>query len=248
MKLEKPLFIICRKDVVMEAKKKNVIIGIIITVAVVLFVVFGTLACLGVFREFNAQGYVSAILNQTFKDEVEEAVEMVEGANEDALHAQYEAGVEAFMKIIISSEAELTREMKEQYIGLCKKVLAASKYDVQAAEKISEDEFHVPVKYQPSNVLQLFKEAEQNENKRMSEKADRGEYRGTMEEIAAKMKEEYLTNCCTLLEEAYNNMEYGKEQTVVFKVIKGEDGLYKLEESAITDFLVKILSLDVKQD
>ena len=62
------------------------------------------------------------------------------------------------------------------------------------------------------------------------------------------MNEEYLTNCCTLLEEAYDNMEYGKEQTTVFKIVKGEDGLYKLEESAITQFLVKILSLDAKQD
>lgn len=232
----------------MEAKKKNVVIGVIVGVAVVLFVVFGTLACLGVFREFNAQGYVSAILDQTFKGDVEDAVEMIEGATEEALYAQYDAGIEAFMKIIISSEAELTPEMKDKYVELCKKVLAVSKYEVQEAEKVNENEFHVPVKYQASNVLQLFKEAEENENKRMSEKADKGEYRGTIEEIEAKMKEDYLTNCCTLLEEAYNNMEFSEEQTIVFKVIKGEDGLYKLEESAITNFLVKILSLDVKQD
>ena len=50
----------------MERKKKNVVLGVVISVAAVLFIVFGTLACLGVFRGFNAQGYVSAILDQTF--------------------------------------------------------------------------------------------------------------------------------------------------------------------------------------
>ena len=62
------------------------------------------------------------------------------------------------------------------------------------------------------------------------------------------MKEECLTNWCTMLEDAYDKMEFGEEETVVIKVVKGEDELYKLEESAITQFLVKILSLDEKQD
>jgi hypothetical protein len=122
------------------------------------------------------------------------------------------------------------------------------KYSVQEAEKVNDNEFHVPVTYQPSNVLQLFMASATGEIERIKAKNDKIEYRGTFEEIEAKMNEEYLTNCCTLLEEAYDNMEYGKEQTTVFKIVKGEDGLYKLEESAITQFLVKILSLDAKQD
>ena len=232
----------------MERKKKNVVLGVVISVAVVLFIVFGTLACLGVFRGFNAQGYVSAILDQTFKGDVEYAAEVMEGATEETLYAQYEAGIESFTKKTILQGAELDEELEEQYTNLCKKIFDKMKYSVQEAEKVSDNEFHVPVTYQPSNVLQLFVVSAAGEIERIKEKNDRIEYRGTLEEIEAKMNEEYLTNCCTLLEEAYNNMEYGKEQTVVIKVIKGEDGLYKLEESAITQFLVKILSLDAKQD
>ena len=232
----------------MERKKKNVVLGVVISVAVVLFIVFGTLACLGVFRGFNAQGYVSAILDQTFKGDVEYAAEIMEGATEETLYAQYEAGIESFTKKTILQGAELDEELEEQYTNLCKKIFDKMKYSVQEAEKVSDNEFHVPVTYQPSNVLQLFVVSAAGEIERIKEKNDRIEYRGTLDEIEAKMNEEYLTNCCTLLEEAYNNMEYGKEQTVVIKVIKGEDGLYKLEESAITQFLVKILSLDAKQD
>ena len=232
----------------MERKKKNVVLGLVISVAAVLFIIFGTLACLGVFRGFNAQGYVSAILDQTFKGEVEYAAEIMEGATEETLYAQYEAGVESFVKNTILQGKEINNELEEKYIDLCKKIFDKTKYSVREAEKISDKEFHVPVTYQPSNVLQLFVVSAAGEIDRIKAKNDKIEYRGTLEEIEAKMNEEYLTNCCTLLEEAYNNMEYGKEQTVVIKVIKGEDGLYKLEESAITQFLVKILSLDAKQD
>lgn len=232
----------------MESKKKNIIIGTIIGAVVVLFIVFGTLACLGIFREFNAQGYVSAVLNQTFKGDVEEAVEMIDGATEEALYAQYEAGIESFVKNTLLNGAELDSELEAQYIDLCKEIFAKMKYSVQEAEKVSDGEFDVPVKYQSSNVLQLFIASATNEVQRIEEKKEKGEYRGTFEEIEAQMKAECLSNWCTMLEEAYNNMEFGEEQTVVFKVVKSEEGLYELEESAVTEFLVKILSLDVKED
>lgn len=232
----------------MEKKKKNIVLGVVISVAAVLFIVFGTLACLGVFRGFNAQGYVTAVLDQTFKGDVEYAAEIMEGATEETLYAQYEAGVESFAKNTIFQGKEIDKELEEKYIDLCKKIFDKMKYSVQEAEKINDSEFHVPVTYQPSNVLQLFMASATGEIERIKAKNDKIEYRGTFEEIEAKMNEEYLTNCCTLLEEAYDNMEYGKEQTTVFKIVKGEDGLYKLEESAITQFLVKILSLDAKQD
>lgn len=232
----------------MENKKKNITIGIIVSVVVVLFIVFGTLACLGIFREFNAQRYVSAVLDQTFKGNVEDAVEMIDGATEEALYAQYESGIESFAKNTLLDGAELDSELEAQYIDLCKKIFAKMEYSVQEAEKIKDGEFDVPVKYQPSNVLQLFVTSATSEVARIEEKKEKGEYRGTFEEIEAQMKAECLTNWCTMLEEACNSMEFGEEQTIVLKVIKGEDDLYELEESAITEFLVKILSLDAKED
>lgn len=232
----------------MKENKRNVIIGVATGVVAVLFLVLGTLAISGVFRRFDGAGYVSAILKQTLCGDVEHAVEMMDGVTEEELTTQYEAGVLSFMKIIISGEAELEPDLEERYLSVCKKILAASKYEVQEAEKISDREIDVPVVYQPSNVLQLFKEAETGEITVMNEKKENGEYRGSLEEVQTQMQTEYLTACCTLLEEAYNQMEFGEEQTVVLKVVKGDDGFYKLEESAITQFLLKILNLDEKED
>ena len=232
----------------MDAKKRNIIIGAVIGVATMGFFVFGVLASLGIFREFNAQGYVTAILDQTLKGDVENAVELIDGTTEEGLRAQYEAGIESFVKNSLTSGTELTPELEERYIELCKKMFADMKYEVQEAQKVSDEEFDVPVKYQPTDILQQFIASVGAESQRLSEKVENGEYRGTLEEINAQMKEEFLNNSCDLFEEAYNNMNFGEEQTIVFKIKKGEDGLYKLEESAITEFLTKILSLDVKED
>lgn len=232
----------------MEGKKKNIVIGAIVSVAVVLFIVFGTLACLGIFRDFNAQRYVTGILDQTFKGEVEIITEMAKDSTEEGAYQQYEAGIESFVKNNLLAKVEIDSELEEKYIELCKKIFADMEYSVQEAEKVSDDEFNVPVTYRPSNVLQLFITSATSEVGRIEEKKEKGEYRGTYEEIQAQMQAELLTNWYTMLEEAYQNMELGEEQTIVLKVVKDENGLYELEESAITKILAKILSLDVKED
>lgn len=232
----------------MEGKKKKIVIGVSIGIVAVLFIVFGTLACLGIFRGFDAQGYVRATLDQTIKGEVEAAAEMTSGTTEDALYAQYETGIESFVKNSLTSGTELTEDLKTRYIDLCKKVFASMKYEVQEAEKISDTEYQVPVAYQPSDVLKLFIASVQEESQRLSEKVENGEYRGTLEEINAQMKSDFMNNSYALFEEAYNNMQYGEEQTMVFKVVKGESGLYELESTAISEFLTKILGLGENQD
>ena len=233
----------------MDAKKRNIIIGAVIGVAAIGFFVFGILASLGIFRGFNAQGYVSAILDQTLKGDVENAVEMIDGTTEEGLLAQYEAGINSFVKNSLLSGVEIDEELEQKYADLCKKIFAKMEYSVQEAQEVNDEEFEVPVKYRPSNVLQLFIASATSEKQRIEEEAEKGaEYRGTQEEIVAKMQEELLNNWYTMLEDAYENMEFGEEQTMVFKIKKSEAGLYKLEESAITEFLKKILSLDVKED
>lgn len=232
----------------MGDKKKQIIIGICVSVIAVVFIVFGTLACLGVFREFNAQGYVDAMLDQTLKGEVEAAVEMTDGSTEEALCAQYESGIKSFVKNSLLGGAELDSELETQYVDLCKKIFKEMKYSVEEAEKVSDGEFQVPVKYQPSNVLQLFITSAKNEVALIEEKKEKGEYRGTFEEIETQMKTDYLTSWYTCLDEAYSNMQFGEEQTMVFTVKKGESDLYELENSSITEFLTKILGVDEIQD
>lgn len=232
----------------MKEKKRTIIIGVAVGVIALLFIVFGTLAISGAFRQFDARGYVTAVLKQMLEGDVKSAEEIMDGVTEEHLTAQYEAGVQSFLHILVSKDAEMTAELEEKYLAVCKKILASSKYEVQEAEKKSDGEILVPVTYRATNVLQLFQEAEAGEMASMNEKKERGEYRGSLEEVQKQMQEEYLSDCCGILEEAFEKMEFGEKQTVVMKIIKDEDGLYKLEETTITQFLLKILNLDEKED
>ena len=233
----------------MKEKKKNVVASIIISVAILIFVVFGLLACFGDFREFDAKGYVKVMLDKTFKGEVQAVVELTNGTvTEEEILAQYEATVTSFANSRKPEDMQLSEDMQEQYISICKKLFASMKYDVKEAVKISDTEYEVPVEYQPTNVCEKFETLILEENQRIYKKKENGEYRGTTAEIDAKMKQEFTSAFCSLFEEAYNTMEIGEKETIVIKVVREDDDLYKIDSAQINELIKKILGLDVIQD
>ena len=231
----------------MDIKNKRILIAAI--VAGVIIITFGALACTGLFRGFDAQSYVKAMLDQTLKGDVENTLNMVEGVTEAQLQAQYEAGVSSFTKNNILNKVEVDKELEAKYVAHCKDIFAGMKYKVGEAEEVGEDEYRVPVKYQASDVYLKFIASVQEERQNRLEQVEKGAYQGeTLEEVIAQMEAEVLNNSCDLLGEACKTMEFGKEETMNFTVKKGENGLYQLEEGEIAEFLIKIMSLDAIQD
>lgn len=234
----------------MDTKKRNMIIGAGTAAAVILVV--GLLAAFGVFRGFNPEGYVKAVLDQSLKGEVEAAAQLMAGTTEDKLYEQYEAGIASFAENSILQgiqiEEEMKAEYKDKFTAVCKKIFASMKYEVlEATEKEDGDGFDVTVSYQPSNVFTNFIVKIAEESQRLYEKADNGEYRGLWEEIKSQMEEELIQNTYTLLEECNKNMEYGEQETYVFEIIKDEEGMYDLDEAQVVEFITKILDLDENQ-
>lgn len=223
--------------------KKNIII-----IVVAMAVIFVPIALMGIFRDFDAQQYVRVLLEQTFYGEIDEDSSIIEGVTEEELYAQYEAGVESFVPTVIPKGAELTEEQEKQYIAVCKKIFKEMKFKIHSEEKISDTEFEVKVKYQPSDAIVKYMNSVSEELARMEEKVENGEYQGTKEEILLQMQNEFLENACGLLEEACDSMEYGKEQTMVFTVVEGENELYQVSDKQMKQFLEKILRLDEIQD
>lgn len=226
----------------MDKKKKNMMIGIGAAGAVI--IVIGLLAVLGVFRGFNPQGYVKAVLDQSIKGEVRVASQLMEGTTEDKLYEQYEAGITSFVKNSITGGAELDEELQGKYIELCKTVFGAMKYEVKEAKDLKDGGYEVTVSYEPANVFPNFIAKIGEENARLTEKVENGEYRGTLEEINNQMQKDFLATAYTLLEESYKSIEYGEEETYVFTILKDADGMYDLEEAQISEFITKILNLD----
>lgn len=229
----------------MDTKKRNMIIAAGVAGAIVL--ILGVLAVLGVFHRFNPEGYVKAVLDQSLKGEVKMAAQLMNGTTEETLYKQYEAGITSFVKNSIANGVEMDQELETKYVALCKDIFSAMKYEVKEAKDVEDGGFEVTISYQPSNVFTSFIAKIAEENQRLTEKVENGEYRGTLEEINSQMQKDFLTNAFTLFEECYKTMEYGENETYVFNITKDEQGMYDLDEDQISEFITKILDLDANQ-
>ena len=66
-----------------QNSKKKIIIGA--SIAAVVAITFLAIVAVGMFRDFDAQKYVRAILNQTFQGDVEETVTVIDAEEEELL-------------------------------------------------------------------------------------------------------------------------------------------------------------------
>lgn len=220
--------------------------GMAAVIAVMLILV--GIVCFGLLRDFDAQGYVRAVLDQTFQGDVKKAAEIMEGADEKALYRQYEEGIETFVANNITAGIEMDQELERKYVNLCKEIFCVMKYNVLEAEKISRKEYHVKVEFQPADVFGTFVTAVSEESQRLKDKAERGEYKGTKEEINIQMQEEFLEHSYEALKKAYQNIKYGEKQNITFYVKSDDKNVFSVEESEISSLITKILGLDEIQD
>lgn len=235
----------------MEKEKKTIskkTIGIIIG-AVVAVIALSAVVFMGLNRDFEADKYVNVILDYTFKGEAKAAGEMFDGDALAQMEKQYEDNITAFVEKNITGGIEVEAETKEKYTALCKDIFKAMKYKVKKVEKVSGDEYKVTVEYQTANIFETYMEMAAQEAAKMLEKAQSGgEYKGTPEEINAQMEQEIIANDYTVLEAAYQNVQYGDKETMVFTVKRGENQAFALESATLSEFLAKIMGLDEKQD
>ena len=118
--------------------------------AIVVIIVLVGIVCIGLLRDFDAQGYVRAILNQRFLGDVTEAEEILEDTSKKELLKQYDEGIESFVSDYITNGVEIDSELEKKFVDLCKEIFGAMKYQVNEAEKISRKEYDVSVEFQPS--------------------------------------------------------------------------------------------------
>jgi len=235
----------------MKKEKKTIskkLLGIIIGTAVAV-IALGAIAFWGLNRDFKADKYVNVILDYTFKGEAKDSDGMFDQASHEQMKKQYDENVTVFVENNITGGIAVNDEMKEKYTALCKDIFKAMKYKVKTVEKVSKDEYKVTVEYQAANIFGTYMELAAQEAGKLLDKAQSGgEYRGTPEEINAQMQQEIIANDYTVLESAYQNVQYGEKNTFVFTVKRSESEAFALDSAALSEFLAKIMNLDAKQD
>ena len=104
----------------MKSKK-----GTVAAIAVIIVLV--GIVCIGLLRDFDAQGYVRAILNQRFLGYVTEAEEILEDTSKKELLKQYDEGIESFVSDYITNGVEIDSELEKKFVDLCKEIFGAMK-------------------------------------------------------------------------------------------------------------------------
>lgn len=211
---------------------------------IAVIVVLVGIVCMGLLRDFDAQGYVRAILNQRFQGDVTEAEEILEDTTKKELVRQYEEGIENFVAAYITNGVEMDETLEQKFVELCKEIFSSMKYQVNEAEKISRKEYDVSVEFELADVFPQFIASIQTESENLKQKAENGEYKGTKEEINVQMQNEFLNRSYELLEAAYKNMQYKDTETIVFKVKSNEKNVFSMNEEEISALITKILRLD----
>lgn len=235
----------------MKKEKKDTskrTIGIIIGI-VVAVVVLGAVVVIGMDRDFDAQKYVNVILDYTFKGKASDVGELFEEDSLAQMEKQYEENIAKFVDKNVTSETEVEAEMKEKYTTLCKDIFGAMKYRVKKTEKVNGDEYKVTVEYQAADIFPMYIEKATQEAATMRERAEKGEYQGeTTEAINLQMQQDTINNYYELLNNAYQNVQYGEKEEIIFTVKRNEENVFTLDSATLSEFLAKILSLDEIQD
>lgn len=207
-----------------------------------------SLAGCGLFRDFDAKGYVQALLDQTFQGDVSAAVKVMEGTSRKELEKQYEEEIDIFVHDNLTSGVEMDKAMLRKYVEVTKEIFRTMKYEVKDVKKIDKKEYDVNVEIQPSDVFLAFIKAVQEHADELMEKVNNGEYQGTAEEINVQMQTDFINDSYELLKTSYKNMQYAEKETVVIKVVGNDAKEFSVDEEEIYNMIAKILRLDEIQD
>lgn len=199
-------------------------------------------------KEFDAKGYVQAMLDANLKGDVQKACAMIEDQSEEELLFQYEEGVENFLANNILTGVTVKEEQREEYLTLCRQIYQSMEYEVGIARKENAKEYQVEVTYQKTDVMVRFVEYVEEASEQFLKEVEKTTYKGTEEEIRGQMEEVFLKRSLDCLKRACEDAEKGAKETMNFTVSADENDLFSLKEGQMSQFIEKILCIDQIQD
>lgn len=166
-------------------------------------------------RQFDASGYVKALLDNSYKGDSAEFVAQKVGTKEQA-EELYQQGIDTEMKSL-TSQAKVSDELQGEFRDVLENIFKNVKYTVGEAAK-KDNSYEVEVKYQK---MKIFEPAVENFNTTSqeyingaTEKAENGEESPSEEEIS----EQIFTLLKDALKDAMGNASYGDEESTVIHV------------------------------
>lgn len=198
-------------------------------------------------KDFDAQGYTYALLDQLFQGEVDELAKFEKQTGKKELEDQYENYISTFSESLVSG-LNVSDEMSRKFYKLCEEIFRAAKYNVTDTTKISKDKFKVSVEIRPMDIFVTWRESMEESVKTINKKFENGEYQGTDAEIVQLMLFDIAAESYELLETAYQEVQYREPEIVVLTIEKNKNRKFEANEEEISGLITKILCLDAIQD
>lgn len=207
-----------------------------LTAGALAFCLLGALAaCGGGLTEKDAETYIKGHLDAAYLGVYDKAyIDLVEDMTEDDAKEMHESNVasEAEYYLLTFLEVEYpTDETIERAETVMEKIYAKSKYTVGTGSKTKDGDFVVEVTVSPLDLYNLLTDDDYSDT--WDSVTGDMDYDTVTEEEYAAADAAYAARMLDLLEDRLDDVEYGKDQTVMLQLKADEDGYYVLVDTGM---------------
>lgn len=165
---------------------------------------------------FDASGYIKALLDNSYKNDSAAFVEQKVGTAEQAKEL-YDLGIETELNSLISG-VTLSDELKNEFTTILQDVYKSVKYTVGEAKKQDDDSYVVEIKYQKMKVfaaaMEKFQADQQAYTDELSEQVQNGGEYPSEDEI----NEQVYTILKDAIKDSAANAQYEDEATTTVRI------------------------------
>ena len=198
-------------------------------------------------KKFDASGYTKAVLDVSYKNEIQKYVELT-GADEKEADKIFEDNLQSNMDIMLQefSGYELSDELEEKYRKLFSDMMKQVKYTVAEAKEVENKNFTVDVKVEP---MLIFNDTYQELQKQTEDYATQVSNE-VMNGASLPSETDMQTHVFEIYHDILRNyldqgMKYGDPETITVHVNKDDKNVYTIADEDISKIDVKVMAMDV---
>ena len=198
-------------------------------------------------KKFDASGYTKAVLDVSYKNEIQKYVELT-GADEKEADKIFEDNLQNNMDIMLQefSGYELPDELEEKYRKLFSDMMKQVKYTVTEAKEVENKNFTVDVKVEP---MLIFNDTYQELQKQTEDYATQVSNE-VMNGASLPSETDMQTHVFEIYHDILRNyldqgMKYGDPETITVHVNKDDKNVYTIADEDISKIDGKVMAMDV---
>lgn len=200
-------------------------------------------------KKFDASGYTQAVLDVSYKNEIQKYVELTKSTEEEA-NQIFEDNLQSNLEMMLQAfnGYELSEELMEKYRVLFRDMMKQVKYTVGEAKETEDKNFEVDVTVEPMLIFndtyaELQKQSEDYATQVTNEVMN-GAPLPSDEEMLSHVFEIYYNILRNYVDQG---MKYGEPQTVTIHVNKNEKNVYSISQEDLAQIDGNVMAMDVLQ-